>query len=80
MIADEPISPVNLCCEYLYNPLGIDETNPRLSWQLMSNIRGEKQSADRILVASTQDLLSSDKGDLWAGVRISNIFARIIYC
>lgn len=27
--------PVNLVCDYLVNPLGIDNPAPRLSWMLM---------------------------------------------
>ena len=55
----------NLRCEYLTNPLGIDAGSPRLSWILSSNQRGEKQTAYRILVASSPDLLNFDTGDLW---------------
>ncbi|HPX41853.1 MAG TPA: hypothetical protein PLF51_15570, partial [Candidatus Hydrogenedentes bacterium] len=42
-----------LRCEYLENPLGIDANPPRLSWIVESGERGAKQTAWRILVAST---------------------------
>jgi alpha-L-rhamnosidase len=45
--------------------LGTDETQPRLSWQVESKSRGEKQTAFQILVASSPKLLQQDKGDLW---------------
>jgi arylsulfatase A-like enzyme len=45
----------NLTCEYLTNHIGIDETIPRLSWQLVSDQRGQKQTAYRLLVASSKD-------------------------
>jgi len=54
-----------LRCEYLVNPLGIDERAPRLSWELVSARRGEKQTAYRILVASSRKKLNADEGDLW---------------
>ena len=54
-----------LRCEYLENPLGIDTLEPRLSWKLASDMRGQKQTAYRILVASTQKLLDSEQGDIW---------------
>ena len=54
----------NLRCEYLDNPLGIDATNPRLSWIITANQRGEMQTAYEVLVASSPKLLSDDKGDL----------------
>jgi alpha-L-rhamnosidase len=55
----------NLRCEYRENPLGIDIATPRLSWQLSSPVNGQRQSAYRILVASSPDLLKAEKGDLW---------------
>jgi alpha-L-rhamnosidase len=44
----------NLRCEYLKNPLGIDQVQPRLSWILHSNDPMQKQTAFRILVSSKQ--------------------------
>lgn len=39
------VTVANLKCEYLVNPLGIDEPKPRLSWTLESDQRGQKQIA-----------------------------------
>jgi alpha-L-rhamnosidase len=61
-----------LGCEYRVNPLGVDETAPRLSWVLQSNERGQKQSSYRILVASSENMLKADKGDLWDSDRIDS--------
>ncbi len=55
----------NLSCEYLTDPSGIDATEPQLSWQLESNQRGQKQTAYRLLVASSQENLAKNDGDLW---------------
>lgn len=60
----------NLHCEYLNNPVGIDVTHPRLSWNTQENgstsdARGLRQTAYQVLVASTEELLKMDKGDLW---------------
>jgi alpha-L-rhamnosidase len=41
----------NLTCEYFIDPIGIDVTEPRLSWQLESGQRGQKQTANQLLVA-----------------------------
>lgn len=54
-----------LTCEYLENPAGIDIVKPRLSWQILSNQRGEEQGAYHVLVASSPDNLTQDIGDLW---------------
>ena len=57
--------PVNLRCEYLADPLGIDVLQPRLSWRFEWPGRGQSQTAYRLLVASGSDLLAKDQGDLW---------------
>jgi len=59
------IIPGNLRCELLQNPLGIDVTNPRLSWKLTGESKKEFQTAYRVIVASSESLLKSDKGDVW---------------
>lgn len=66
------VEPVHLRCEYLDNPVGIDITQPRLSWQLESKTRGAQQTAYRILVASTAEKLASDEGDLWDSGKIDS--------
>ena len=60
----------NLRCEYLADPLGIDVTKPRLGWVIeereqMSDVRGQRQTAYQVLVASSEELLAKDHGDLW---------------
>lgn len=60
--------PINLRCEYHVDPLGIDETSPRLSWELRSgepNRRGQKQTAYQIVVATSEAKLKADQPDLW---------------
>ena len=59
------LEPNFIRCEYLINPLGIDVVNPRLSWILESEERGQKQTAYRIIVSSSIKSLNGDKGDLW---------------
>jgi alpha-L-rhamnosidase len=74
------LSPERLRCEYLDNPLGIDTTQPRLSWVLESTERGQKQTAYQILVASKEGLLKSDKGDLWdTGTVKSDQTVQVVY-
>jgi len=70
----------NLRCEYLANPLGIGVPQPRLSWTLQSEQRGQRQSAYRILVASSPRLLGNDTGDLWdSGKVASDQSIQIVY-
>ena len=70
----------NLRCEYLTNPLGLDEIRPRLSWILTSEKRAEKQTAYQILVASSVRRLESNQGDLWDSGKVnSDKSSQIIY-
>lgn len=70
----------NLRCEYLRDPLGIAARNPRLSWTLQSDRRGERQTAYQILVASSERQLRRDQGDLWdSGKVVSDETTQISY-
>lgn len=60
----------SLRCEYLVDPLGLDELAPRLSWQLASERRGARQVACRIRVASTPEKLAAGFADRWDTGRI----------
>lgn len=59
------LTPKNLTCEYLTNPLGLTGLRPRLSWLVVSKQRGQAQSAYQILVADSQEALDADRGTLW---------------
>jgi alpha-L-rhamnosidase len=78
--AQNKISVTNLQCEMLNNPEGIDVVQPRLSWQIKSDVNDIKQTAYQIMVASTLENLNADKADLWdSGKVISNESVNIIY-
>lgn len=62
----------NLRCEMVTNPMGIDITTPRLSWELNDKGRNVMQTAYRILVASTMDKLKPGKADLWDSGEVSS--------
>lgn len=51
-----PASVVRLQTEYLENPVGIDVSQPRFSWQMRSSERGARQTAYRIVVARDSGL------------------------
>ena len=78
---NEPsVTITNLTCEYLTDPLGIDVTEPQLSWQLESGQRGQKQTAYRLLVASSFEKLDKNIGDLWdAGKVKSDQSLNVVY-
>ena len=70
----------NLRCELLTDPLGIDVAAPRLSWEIISDGRGIRQTAYRILVASSIEKLNADEGDLWDSQNVtSNASVNVPY-
>ena len=57
----------SLKTEYLTNPSAVEEAQPRLGWRLSCE-EGETdavQAAYRILVASSEEIIAKDIGDLW---------------
>lgn len=70
------LTPQNLRCEYLVNPIGIGEVQPRLSWTVTSPKEGDKQTAYRIVASSTP----GGRGDLWdSGVVKSDVTSQVVY-
>ena len=50
---------VNLTCESLTNPLGMDVVQPRLGWMLQDTTRGQKQTAWQVLVSVSRETLDA---------------------
>jgi alpha-L-rhamnosidase len=74
------LRPTELRCEYLVNPLGIDERAPRLSWTLESEVRAQRQTAYQVLVATSSAALGRGEGDLWDSGRVeSDETASVVY-
>lgn len=64
----ERVALYDLTCEYLRNPAGIDVSQPRLGWKLRAlseDLYGQKQQAYRVIVASSNELLAKNRGDIW---------------
>jgi alpha-L-rhamnosidase len=59
--------PINLTCESIESPINIDSKHPRLSWKFLvdKNEFAKYQTAYHILVASSEQLLEQNIGDLW---------------
>ena len=68
----------NLRYDYTQNskgtngPVGVDDTQPQLSWIVTSSERGDVQSAYQVLVASSPELLAKDQGDVWDSGQVSS--------
>ncbi len=69
-VTKNKVEVVELRCEYLENPLGIDVAIPRLSWKLKAEENNFKQKAYRILVASDRQKLADNLGDIWDSEKV----------
>ena len=73
-------TPVDLRCEYLENPLGIDRAAPQLSWQSDNTERNWTQAAYQVLVSSSLDRLRAGIADVWdSGKAESTESVGIVY-
>lgn len=77
------IVPIQLSCEYLTNPSGLDVKQPRFGWKLQATNRtahGQRQTAYRILVTNSRQHLDSNKGEMWdSGWVLSDAMQMIKY-
>jgi alpha-L-rhamnosidase len=64
-------SPAVLRVDEMTTPLGIDDAQPRFSWQLRDSRQGARQTAYRLLVASLPELLAAGHADVWDSGRVA---------
>ncbi|WP_432948976.1 family 78 glycoside hydrolase catalytic domain [Kribbella sp. CA-253562] len=60
-----PLDVARLTVEYAEQPLGLDEPRPRLAWIATAPGFGATQSAYQVLVATSPDLLTPERADIW---------------
>ena len=65
-----PFYAIDLRCEHLCDPLGLDERLPRLAWRMEDSRPGARQTAWQVVAASTAARLD-DKPDLWDSGRVA---------
>jgi len=63
-LAFQGAAPTRLQSEGMTEPLGIDITHPRLSWQLQDSRRGARQTAYEVRVAASAEALAQDHADV----------------
>lgn len=65
--------PVDLRCQYLVDPLGVDDPAPRFSWKLKASdpqLRGRIQTAYQVIVSTDPKKLSLDTANVWDSGRV----------
>jgi hypothetical protein len=63
---------VNLRCEYLKDPLGVDAPQPVLSWELESKGKNIKQTAYRVIVTDNQPAINKQAGNIWDSKKVNS--------
>ena len=62
---NDACTPKQLLCDYLKNPLGVDNPHPRLSWRLDDARQGAKQTAYQLWVGTDSLEVVRGKADRW---------------
>ncbi|RZF59491.1 alpha-L-rhamnosidase [Sphingobacterium corticibacterium] len=57
--------PVQLKCEYLTDPIGIDISNPRLTWKMEDSRQGAFQTAYQVIVDTDSMSVVDNLGTVW---------------
>ncbi len=71
--------PVELRCEYLVNPLGVDAAHPRFSWRLEDPRPGASQTAYQIWVGTDSAGLLQGKALIWNSLKVASNKTLISY-
>src|SRR5258707_540261 len=74
-VAVAALAPANLRVEWLPEPLAVEAEKPRLSWRVEESdvaVRGQVQTAYRVIVAASAEALSKDAGDLWDSGKVAS--------
>ncbi|MFJ9242038.1 family 78 glycoside hydrolase catalytic domain [Streptomyces sp. NPDC101776] len=62
----------DLTVEHRTDPLGVDAAHPRFGWRTASTVRGRRQTAYRILLATTPEQLAHGRADVWDSGRVDS--------
>lgn len=66
---------VNLRCDKMENPIVIESRQPVLQWQLVSDERGKRQTAYRIIVSGS--LKQLNKGKVIIGIPVKSVYQSL---
>ncbi|WP_418262452.1 glycoside hydrolase family 78 protein [Flavobacterium faecale] len=77
-ISKGQITAEHLTCEMAENPVAVVLTQPRLSWQLVSNELNVSQKAYQILVASSETVLQNNEGDIWDSGKVNSSQSQLV--
>ena len=71
-LASAKTSVSGLKCEYLYNPLGLNVSHPRFTWQIESQEENFIQTAYEIRVATSVTMLDQKNKLVWNSGKVNS--------
>jgi len=71
--------PVDLQCEHLVNPIGIDVKSPRFQWRIDDSRMGAKQTAWRIVVGTDSAEVAAGNGSMWENQKNPGSNCQLVY-
>jgi len=71
--------PVQLQCEYMVNPIGMDSPHPRLKWKLDDRRPGANQSAYELIAGTDSTDVANGSGDMWNSGKVSDASMLVSY-
>lgn len=66
------MKPTHLRCEHVISPLAVSTATPRFSWHNRSDVRGDEQSAYRIIVSEEREAIEKERGLEWDSGKIDS--------
>jgi alpha-L-rhamnosidase len=72
-------STVSLKCEYIINPLGIDEIHPRFTWQMADDRQGAEQTAYELFLGTDSSEVAKGQGNVWTSGKIRSNLNLVKY-
>ena len=73
------VTVTNLKCEYLEDPVGLDEPRPRFTWQMESSEPGGFQSAYELVVGTAEAEVASGRGNAWQSGAVERSVIPAVY-
>jgi alpha-L-rhamnosidase len=71
--------PADLRTEYLTNPIGLDNVNPRFTWMMPDAANGSRQTAYQLIVGTDSAGVNIDKGDTWVTTKVVSSKMLVTY-
>lgn len=66
------LMPIDLRCEHLFEPQGLNTRQPRFTWALQGSGRNRRQTAYRIVVGSDRNEVEAGHGSHWDSSRVAS--------